>query len=454
MKLTEIRKDILEHNPELTQILTVWGDFPIGDYYAKGIHGTSVPSVDILSTIHTETKELLGGGVASRAKEAIEKDGWVNTADHHGLLFHPYFFPSALIRSNPKINTSRCTVTLPFGGISLSNDSFPRGFALHDAVGVLRRIIFKSLQEKHLPVYALDPITQDVLKREQQRISKIVFPLRTRDRLDALFFEFQKDERVWNQTTYSAQLTVMNSILWKVLFEETRGDFVYLEIETVVRNVLLNKHLARETSIYNLIFNPNWRESFINLFSGVFGSHNPNGGSHLFWFIDHKKGRREGLRIVGNTLVTKDGQVSIELVPENITHLLKARVLMPTTALTLITLSGVEGLTCGGGLSQVHYLPNILRQWKALLTQYGLPTHTIPSDIILSGDGTPFRFGEGETAPLAMLFDLIVNTKDIDEVIQHTIENVTLNEAIDALLPAFYAKKHHLSLPFLYEQTS
>ena len=437
VKLDDIRTEVFRLKPHFGEVVRTWGDKTLLEYYAQEFSPLYEPSHDILLATQKETSTLLGDEVGKQTYESLKSSRWVNTADHHGLLCHPYFYTTALARSHHAVRgESKVTVTLPFGGISLGNDSFPRGFFFHDAEGRVERIFFKSLKERRLPVYALSPMLREELVHERDRAHSFKLSPHAHERLDFLFTELLKDERIWNQNTYSAQLTVMNSVLWHTLFEDTRGEFVYLEIDSVVQRLLIEKHLVSETPIFNLIFNASWRSAFVELFSGVFGSHTHDSGTHLFWYIDTVQKTRRRLILHGDSLMTIEKDVVISLIPESIIELLRMRTLMPSTALTLILVQGEEKLACGGGPSQLTYLSAMMERWSTLRARFG-ESIEIPASNIYCGDNTLFQTLSPRTSKcsLATSIDLLLYSSSISNAVDSVLTTISMNNAVDALLP-------------------
>lgn len=438
VKLVDIREEIFRLKPHFGEVVRRWGDKTLLEYYGQEFSNLHEPSSSVLDAIEIETSSIFGDDVGLRAVASLKQEKWVNTADHHGLLCHPYFYTNALARSHDSIrNNSGVTVTLPFGGVSLGNDSFPRGFFFHDAAGKEERIFFKSLKERRMPVCMLVPMQREELVHERERAHFFNVSRHAHEQLDLLFANLLADERIWNQKTYSAQLTRMNSVLWHTLFKDTRGEFVYLEIDSVVERLLLEKHLVSETQIFNLIFNTSWRAMFVELFTGVFGSHNGESGTHLFWYIDYAQKTRRSLFMHKDSLVTKEGDVAIPITPESIAKGLQTRTLMPSTALTLILIHGVEKLACGGGHSQLTYLSTMMEKWNILLSRFNQNTET-PNPAIYCGENTLFQGmsqATGKTS-LSSCIDILLYSSDISSFIDQALTETSIAATVDAMIPS------------------
>lgn len=444
MNIDSIRAEVFLRKPRFAALVNTWGDRSLIDYYTQGF-AVGQPSPDILSAIEKETAEILGADVATSARHYVETRGWVDTADHHGLLHHPYFYTTPLALSSKQVRKeNKATVILPFGGVSLGNDSFPRGFSFHDDVMQLQKIFFKSLKNRRMPIYTLSPTLREELLHEKQRASSFSLKPKAQERLLSFFAALISDNRVWSQKTYSAQLTVMNNILWHQLFGDERGDLVYLEIDSVVVKLLLEKHVPNETNIHRLLFKREWREKFVELFSGIQGSHTDDSGTHLFWHIDHTARTRQRLIISGNNLVTTDGRVTIPLSEETIAKGLIERTLMPSSALTLIIVQEVEGLTCGGGPSQMDYLSSYVEQWAALT---GILSNTERKDraTIWCGDCNLFGITDtaGKNTAQATLMDVLLHTDKKSADIDHDLSTTSISSVVDAMIPALYTINTH-----------
>jgi hypothetical protein len=440
VNIDAMRAEVFRRKPRFAALLEAWGDKTLFDHYGQDFSHTLTPSEDILGVIESEVAGILGADVATSARESIQSRNWVNTADHHGLLHHPYFYTTSLALSDQRLNgENKATVILPFGGVSLGNDSFPRGFSFHDTDMQLQKIFFKSLKQRRLPIYALSPMLPEELILERKRASSFALKPKAKEQLQNFFTALIDDDRVWSQKTYSAQLTVMNNILWRQLFGEERGDLVYLEIDSVVVNLLLEKHIPTETDIHRLIFNPDWREKFVDLFSGIQGSHTEDSGTHLFWYIDLVAHTRRRLVISGDTLVTPDGNITIPLTEETIAKGLLERTLMPSSALTLILVQEVEGLTCGGGPSQMDYLSSYVEQWATLTGTLG-EVDKKERAVIWCGDCNLFGITDaaGKNTSQATLIDVLLHTDKKSADIDRDLSATMISDIVDAIIPALY----------------
>lgn len=440
MNIKDARAKLFSLKPIFGEIITKWQDKTWLDYYSNTFDGLLSPSIDILNAIEKETSKILGKKLGKDARDSIEEKKWVDTADHHGVLMHPYFYSGALARSHPKtISKSKATVVLAFGNISLSNDSFPRGFFFRDRNFKEEKIYFQSLRHRSRPVFGLTAMPKSQLIKEIERVQYLSLDNTPKKRLNDFLNTILNDDRVWQKELYSEQLTLINQILWKKLFNSTRGDLIYLEIDTVVRNLLLEKHIFGRTNITSLLFNQEWREAFHSLFDNVQGSHQGLAlGTELFWYIDEQDEKRKSLFIEGNDLVSLDRKIKIALTPDIIySHILK-RILLPSTALTLIITHLEEKLASAGGFSQVKYLGDIQNAWETLLSRFCIKKN-FPNPSIFSGEFCIACLegkGEKQTASLIdILLYIDTHKKTIGDIINNTLENTSVLKSVHAMVP-------------------
>lgn len=440
VNLEAMREAVFQHRPEFGELVQTWKDKTLLEYYAQDFTCPETPSRDILETIEKEVTTILGEKVAKNTRKRLLKQAWINTADHHGLLHHPYFHTTALALSHENYRSdTEVTVTLPFGGVSLGNDSFPRGFAFHDNEVALQKVFFKSLKYRRLPISALEPMTVEELKSEQKRATYLSLSPSATERLQSLFKALLDDSQVWSQESYSAQLTAMNNVLWHQLFSDERGDLVYLEVDCVVRQLLLNKHLITETPIYRLIFDRDWREKFVELFYGIQGSHDIESGTHLFWYIDQTTLTRQRLIIAGDTLVTPNKEIVIPLTPDAIIEGVENKTLLPSSALTLVLVQEVENLTCGGGSSQIQYLTAYAKAWAKLLGHFGQIDSGTKAKI-WSGECNLFSITNKKGAQVnqATLIDILLYEDGRQEKIDDHLQSTKFSTVINNMIPAQY----------------
>lgn len=443
MDVARMKEEIFGMRPAFRDVVETWKERTWLEYYAQVFELPLAPSEDLLVALESEVKlACMDTSLSKRAVDMLREKRWVSTADHHGLLNHPYFYGSNcaqyLARPQEKIH-----MTLSFGNVSLGNDSFPRGFFFHNREGGLERFFFKSLHDRSMPVSVLPHTQREIFKREYDRMGSISLASPAREKLLVFLDALLETEAVWEAGTYSRQLTRMNEVLWKQFFKEPEEALVYLEAEKVVTRLLLEKHFREPTPIRTLLFNAEWREQYQELFEGIQGAHSGTHGTHFFWYIDSESRMRRSLWIHGGTLRTREGDVVIELSPEALEEGLREGRLVVGTALTLLMLH-VEKLTCGGGVSQLMYLESMLQSWNTLLESMGLEKDEAIHTSILSGEFTLFGIvGRNKVPHIASFVDVLIHDADPRTQLRKALEITPIGDTIDAMIPQLYKLLAH-----------
>lgn len=446
MTLEEMRNYVHDQRPVLGALMEGWGHRTCLEYCNQTFEPLFDPHPAILSAFQRETEVIVGAEAAARAVAAVREKRWVDTTDHHGILHHPYFYTSALTRSHERVRPhSGTTVVLAFGSVSLSNDSFPRGFSFFDGDFTSRRFRLKTLRDRRLPVCALPPVSRVFFDAERDRMRTVPLAPTVRKRLFSLLDGIGSANQVWNQATYSAQISAINEVLWRIVCGPSRGELVYIELESVVRRALLEYHLLQDTSIHRLLFDQAWRDAYGALFEGIQGAHAQGRGTHFFWYIDHTQRVRRQLFLKDGALHTPEGDYVLNLAPESVAEALERRVLVPSSALSLLVVHGEGFLGCAGGFSQIQYLRDMMQQWELLLGSFGC-AHPTPYPSIYSGEYAAFDLRRGEKRELPSFFDLFLyGPEDLNGFIDSQLERLTVRDSIDAMMPTLYwlLSRHH-----------
>ena len=147
--------------------------------------------------------------------------------------------------------------------------------------------------------------------------------------------------------------------------------------------------------------------------------------------------------------MTLDYSVTIALTEEAIAKGLRARTLMPSSALTLIIVQELENLTCGGGPSQMQYLSSYATQWSKLLSCFEQASGK-RKPTIWCGDCNLFSItnAKKDHVESATLIDLLLYTEDKLPLIDSELAATSLSSSIDAMIPALYTINTHQKTAF------
>jgi hypothetical protein len=445
MTLDEAKKVVFETKSVFADLYKKYGEKNWLEYAKENFPKNSSmteTSKEFIIAFEKLLLPLIGREKTDRAIATIEQNGFVSTADHHGVLCHPFFANNALVRSHPSIlQPDSSLIMLTCGGISISNSSFPRGIFFHDSNLKENRLLFESLKGRRRSVYGLPSFSKMVIEKEISRLEYFNLNTVAKEKLKKFLEKIKNHEQIFERNKYSDQLTIINDILWSTLFDDTRSNLVYLEAESLVRELLLSVHLKKETYIYKILFDPKYRHAYIKYFENVDGAHNTQKqkGSHFFWYIDETKNIREQLWVIGNNLESIDGRTIISLEANTISKYLLQFKLLPSTAFCYSILGFYYGLTLGGGPFQIQYLGEIKKSYEKTISEFDAAAKKFPVRTdIFTGDLTLIGIGNQTKVLSASLIDsLLYGDANLNNIINNEIESQTVGETLDQMIPEF-----------------
>lgn len=431
-----LEKDImtfLQDKPALSQILHSHGEQSVTDYvsflYKTHASPLTLHRHEHLSSVLSHLSEKILGIPYHKDADLLET-GITSTADHHGVLTHPFALSANYIRALLLEQNGFSTLTtLSCAGISLSNNSFPRGYLFHDGKDILHVFPLLSLHHKNTPVYVAPSITQKAIQKTLDRVYLVDLPTSEKKVIISFLKGLLNDPILYTLADFDEQSSYINFLFFKHIPGCENIDVYYFSQESVVRELLLKYHLFEHTVISELLYSTNYQTAFKKHFNSLVGAFDTTmgTGTELFWGID--KHRRVSMSIIDGFLVSQDKRLSIQLSPESLKKALEEKQLMPSMALTFIILSFYYGVICGGGYSQVDYLGTLQDAWNSLLEDVSESAHidksTIPTNLYL-GDFAFLQKGNS----LAYGFDLFFIQKD-------THISITLRQAYTLLTPFF-----------------
>lgn len=395
------------------------------------------PQNEIVKIIGEYTERLLGKEKAELVTHTLLHNPFVSTADHHGILCHPFFSNASLMRSNSNsLKNIKAIISLTCGGISLSNSSYPRGIFFHDESLNIQKINLVSLKYRRRSIYGLHSMLGDNLDRAIAKVDKIKLPEVQKKRLLDLPLEFKKVKPL---ERYSDELTVLNDILWQKIFNDTRPPLIYIEAESIVRELIL-ANLQNESLISKIILDEKHRDTYIKNYEGITGAHNTKdkSGSHIFWYIDNKENIRKQLFIKNDSLISLDGEIVMPLTVTAIRDGLQKFELLPTMAFCYSLLSFDYGLTLGGGFSQIQYLGVMKNAYQKTMDEIG-GTVTYP-DVktdIFSGEFVQINIANGVNIEPASLIDLYLWAHNPNQVTEDAERERPIGESLDQMMEEY-----------------
>jgi hypothetical protein len=411
----------------------------------------------------------LGADVGKKAAKQLKKLALVSTADHHAPIDHPFWVNANIISGIPYAANPDpdifSLIVFSFASVSINNASgYPRGILFHgqnDKDSALIRLPILPDKLKMSVIYGTRAFTREDLQKAEQTLRQRtkdgdIAPERAQAILEILEREFGNED-VLGAPDLSTQITKINYRLWPQLFHARRGDalktqdfpqLIYLDIETLVSELFLRRHLTENTLLHRLLFDIKYRTLAVERFDGIPGgfSSTKDWGTFLFWALDDKM-HRVRLELEGNRLVSKTRpELSVDLTPEAIALALREKRIFPGMLLCYLTISLYYGMKCLGGFCQVHDLTMAKEMWGKYLRDVGEPAQEAEALVPiqtkeLGGDGmvlSYMRTPHGDLVP-ATGIDMILD--DTDTRFANYVElskHVRLSEIMDPMLPEMY----------------
>lgn len=377
-RFKRLKEAVLSKRPILKEILSKNGDKPLYDYARDYINVNLNPPIEgrqeeFLTTYKKEATRRFGAEIAEKSADQLSKHYFVSTADHHGPVCHPFFLNSNLLTVAPCFEEEdphlKYVLVLACSNISVDNSSFPRGLIFHSQAQKnfeMQRLAFFSSNYRPSTVYTLPAYKKaDVEKIQHQIQVKAEKKEITADegtKLQNIFEEIYAKPEVLACTTYSEQISKTNFDLWKKFFTESgihnAPDLLYLELESLVVQLLLDHHLGKTTTITEILFSPDYEPLIKQYFDGIFGAFSSidQTGTYMFWGQPKTGTSRLQMWKKDNFLVSQDGSFKVELTPEAIKKALEDKELIPGLMLCFILVAFYYGVKCLGGFNQVNYL--------------------------------------------------------------------------------------------------
>ncbi len=475
-KIEQLKHLIWEKRPILGEIMQKNGHKTLFEYAKDFLDVNPSPLLDerkeeLIVVVEDLLKKNLGEHIAREVADELKSLSLVSTADHHSPIQHPFWVNSNIISALPYINNKnkdlKYLVVFSFASVSVNNASgFARGILFHgkkENVGNLLRYPLLPDKKKMNVVYAAEPYNRDELLRLDNLIlSKIKSGEVNKeigDGVREVINQYFNIDDVLNCPDLKSQITKINYRLWPNFFNNSNQnnikipDLIYLDVESIVTELLLRYHLNKNSLVHRVIFDINFQNLLLKLFNNLPGAFSleQQWGTHLFWGID-KKYHRVRLFLKGNQLSSVDGELIIDLNPIGIEAALKEKKIFPSMMLCYLIVSLFYGIKCLGGFCQVHDLTMIKRAWRELLDLIGEKeesTAVIPVQTKeLGGDGMILAYLENKVCELipATGFDMATRN-DINNNFGHFLDlskKMTLSDVMAPMLPEMYTVLYSL----------
>jgi hypothetical protein len=395
---------IRQHSKVLNDVIGKYGNSSINNYLKTLSPNQYSPYQrrdDLVEIIYQYAHELFGDSTAVSAADEFSRDPVVLTANHHGVDYFSHSFQASLMFYLYRMQKSDSFTTVPVfscGSIPLNNATFPQGMLFYsvnlDQLGTLplKLPVFPERLKRHL-VCQVQPFDKEMIGRADKRLEKIAqektLPFRIKEVAETILNQDYSDCSVIGKLSYSDQAVLLNNKIWRRLFhaEIKRTELVYLELEKIVKKLLIGDLRNENSLIYKILFEPVVREAVLHELDGARACWDLNqikkqallrevnndghcgskrSGTIFFWGMN-EYGKRIPLYLVssgGNDSLfmgIDDHQQPFQIgySPEHILVGLGEGRLLPSIFTCYLMISLARGVKLIGSYFQGEYLPNM-----------------------------------------------------------------------------------------------
>lgn len=460
-KLKEIEQAVWKRRPILEEVVSKRSDKSLYEYAQGFVDVNPVPELEkrrpeLFAVVEKLLQERVGIEVARGVIKQLQKLPLVSTADHHGPINNPFFVNSNIISGIPQVAMAdpevKYLVAFSFASISINNSSYPRGIEFNTDQDGIAKVSFFPDKLKMGVAYITRAFTAEdlgrAIKEIQQKEREGFISKDKSEKIVSLVKKYFAAEHVLDSENFASQITKLNLDLWPALFgSKPCPDLIYLEIETIVAELLQNHHLKDSNSlIYKFLFDEQWRELVYKHFNNIDGAFSleQGWGSFMFWGMD-EKGRRVALSLNSDNLVSKDGKYVFEYTPTGIASALQQKQIFSSMLVCYLMIALYYGIKCLGGFSQVHDLTLTKEAWIAMLKELGeiqeaeavLPMQTKE----YGGDGMMLAYLPSDSGKISPAYGVEMAIGEAEGEFDQYVEfskSVTISEAIAPMMPEIY----------------
>ena len=472
--LQSIKQAIWGKRPVLEELMKTHKDetlhaYTRGLYNVKPIERLDARKTELFDVVRDLVTKRLGAEVGDATVRQLKKLPMVSTADHHAFIQHPFWVNSNLISGLPIWESTdpdlKYLIAFSFANVSMNNASaFSRGLLFHGGVNgsgnLVRMPIFPD-KAKMATVWGHRKFTSEDLARLKQailqKVREGVIVAERAEQINDLVDEFLGTADVLSADDLNAQITKVNFALWPRLFHHMDPEtsppethvpgLLYLEIETIVSELLTRHHLEHaESLIHKLLFDSQYQTLTKQHFDSIPGSfcEAQGWGTFHFWGLD-ANGKRIGLKLNDGQLHSADGTFSVPFTPDDVKEGLEKKTLMPAMSLCYVMIALHYGLACLGGFCQIHDLTLFKRAYEQILAAKGENEEVTAIEQVdtkkFGGDGLViayFRSVQGGIVPATGLDMAVEHVRTLYADYAAFSKTITFEEAMNPLVPEMY----------------
>jgi hypothetical protein len=418
---------------------------------------------DLIALAGGRAGNILSPEHGRRLVRALEEEYCALTAGHLGPDFHPEFIQGDVIFALEGIRRGAPAIpALACGCVGALNSAYPRGMTLgRGSPGSALPGRLPVLPDKRRQ----NPLCLREAFQETPARARLSSPdLRSPDSgglspeeaqtARLILAQIYLHPKVLARKTFSAQATVMNSLIWDRLFTPAVAPppLIHLDM-TMLSLELMLADLKRRHSLLHALLEPGVAENLLDALDGVRGCWKkaPSGtpgtapvkGSFFFWGIA-PGGRLIPLMPDNNRRLVSSGDVfaPVPLEKRALAEALSARRILPGLFLSFAVTALARGLFCCGGVYQIAYLEEMRLGLTRVLRRIGeaaLAEQIAPdSGGAMSAGFLPLRLAAGDGASFAAATLDILAGGGLDAPLLDKLSALPVVESFTAALAYHY----------------
>jgi|GEM_PF-1090810 len=430
---------------------------------------------DLVIAVRNQVTQRLGAEMGEKVGNALIESTDILTGNHTAPELAAITLHGDIVYALSK-NPESIAPIFTFSIIPLNNLVYARGLSPAHKMNDDGKQ--KTIKASYFPVnmsetlvYAAPAVTKiqienAIFQVQELELSRVLSGNEAQTMRSILEEDFL-NESVLRQPDYSSQLSVVNHKIWNRLFtEEARRqlpDVAFLEIESIVGELLQKDLRKKDSLMYTIFFNPHVRNGVMERLDKQYSCWNRSAlhaltdptivgndrrkimsgaGTEFFWGID-KKGRRIPLHLAeyhgdSGSLIGLDDSGAIFSLPftsESLLHALEIKKIVPSLFTSFVPISFARGFKAEGGFMQTDYLTVIKQGLTDVLYQNGYEEwsrkiQTVSTENYITGMTVAVVHYQDGTMQPAGAIEIIGNggltTEDLEKVRHMTVKETNM----------------------------
>ncbi len=328
---------------------------------------------DYYRRVYCLTEERLGKEAAKGAYEAA-CNGAMCTADHHGALYNAQAFQGDILFSFllKKLGVKGKHTPIAAGGqIELGNVCFARGISIYTSnEGKQCLPIFRAV-DHNMMAFLEKAVDRELIDRFRENFITGQNDSKTEEALEAILSSIYERSDVLGAEGFAQQTTMIGAYLSKKLLGEQGETLVYLEVEELVRPLLIAELKDKNSIFYKILsseknikrLTEKTTEKGIPLASMLFSTADSKGRKIFLTMCEDEKLWGRG---------KDDTEICYDADIDSICTLLENKTIFPALFTVAVLLAFERGITWMGGMFQASYLSGWQCTFSEYLTEIGL----------------------------------------------------------------------------------